>query len=135
MTNADSAGAKQSGSAGVDGGRIAVLALSVGLLGLGGLLLVAGPLLLKTGLVSRDFARFELAGIAMYVLGAAVVTGFAGLAMALMGRKHRAGIVAVLVMVAGGVGAGTLYAESVIKRDMPPINDVQTDWAHPLAFT
>ncbi len=38
-------------------------------------------------------------------------------------------------MVAGGVGAGTLYAENVIKHDMPPINDVQTDWGHPLAFT
>jgi hypothetical protein len=38
-------------------------------------------------------------------------------------------------LVAGGVGAGTLYAESVIKHDMPPINDVQTDWGHPLAFT
>lgn len=135
MTNADGAGAKQDGPSGTGKGRVAVLALSVALLAFGGLLLVAGPLLLKTGLVSRDFARFELSGIAMYVLGAAVVIALAGLGMALLGGKHRAGIVAVLVMVAGGVGAGTLYAENVIKHDMPPINDVQTDWGHPLAFT
>jgi hypothetical protein len=132
---AGDAGTKQDGSSGSGKGRVAVLALSVALLAVGGLLLVAGPLLLKAGLVSRDFARFELSGIATYVLGASVVVALAGLGMALLGRKHRAGIVAVLVMVAGGVGVGTLYAENVIKHDMPPINDVQTDWSHPLAFT
>lgn len=128
----EGAGSRQAGSG---KGRIAVLGLGVGLLAAGGLMLVAAPLLLKIGLASRDFARFDLPGIAMYVLGAAVAVALVGLVLALTGRKHRAGIVAVLVIVAAGVGAGTLYAETVIKHDMPPINDVQTDWSHPLAFT
>ncbi len=132
---AGGAGSKPGGSSGAGKGRVAVLGLSVGLLAAGGLMLVAAPLLLKTGLASRDFARFDLPGLAMYVLGSAVVIALGGLVMALTGRKHRAGIVAVLVMVAAGVGAGTLYAENVIKHDMPPINDVQTDWTRPLAFT
>lgn len=128
-------GASQGGVGRTGKARLLALALSVGLLAGGVALLLAAPLVMRLGLGGRDFARFDMPGIAMYVIGAAGLVGLLSLILALAGRRHRAGIIAVLVMLASGVAAGTLYAESVIRREMPPINDVQTDWTRPVAFT
>ncbi len=85
MTNADSAGAKQDVPSGTGRAVLPCWRSALRCWRSAELLLVAGPLLLKTGLVSRDFARFELSGVAMYVLGAAVMIALAGLGMALIG--------------------------------------------------
>ena len=116
-------------------GRVLVLGLAVLLFALGIALLAAGPALFRMGLVERSFARFDLAEVAMYVMAAAVIVGLAGLVYSLVGKKQRGAIVAVLVMMAAGVGAGTLYAQTTMKDQLPPINDVQTDWNRPVAFT
>ena len=115
--------------------RVYVLAAGVLLLVVGLLLIVSGPALFRMGLVDRDTGRFGMTGIAMYVLLGAVSAGLLGLAMSLQGKVHRAAIVAVLLMMAGGMGAGTLYAQATMKDQLPPINDVQTDWTLPVAFT
>ena len=112
-------------------GRVLVLGLAVLLFALGIALLAAGPALFRMGLVERSFARFDLAEVAMYVMAAAVAVGLAGLVYSLVGKKQRGAIVAVLVMMAAGVGAGTLYAQTKMKDQLPPINDVQTDWSRP----
>lgn len=116
-------------------GRVLVLGLAVLLFALGIVLLVSGPALFRMGLVERSFARFQLADAAMYVMAAAVAVGLAGLIYSLIGKKQRGAIVGVLVMMAAGVGAGTLYAQATMKDQLPPINDVQTDWTMPVAFT
>lgn len=115
--------------------RVYVLVLGVLLLAFGVLLIVSGPALFRMGLVDRDTGRFGMTGIAMYVLLGAVGAGLLGLVMSLFGKVHRGAIVAVLLMVAAGMGAGTLYAQSKMKEQLPPINDVQTDWTLPVAFT
>jgi fatty-acyl-CoA synthase len=115
--------------------RVYVLVLGVLLLAVGVLLIVSGPALFRIGLVDRDTGRFGMTGIAMYVLLGAVGVGLLGLVMSLLGKVHRGAIVAVLLMVAAGMGAGTLYAQSKMKEQLPPINDVQTDWALPVAFS
>lgn len=116
-------------------GRVVVLALGVLLFALGIVLLVAGPALFNMGLIDRDFARFELPGVAMYIMAAAGVIGLAGFIYSLIGKKQRGAIVGVLLMVASGVAGGNLYAQTAMKTDLPPINDVQTDWSQPVAFT
>jgi fatty-acyl-CoA synthase len=129
MTDA-SAGAGKGGR-----GRVLVLAIGVLLFAVGIVLLLAGPTLFNMGLIDRDFARFELTGIAMYVMAAAVVVGLVGLIYSLAGKKQRGAIVGVVLMTAAGVAGGTLYAQATLKDDLPPINDVQTDWSQPVAFT
>lgn len=129
MTKA-SAGAGKSGMA-----RVLVLAIGVLLFAVGIVLLVAGPTLFNMGLIERNFARFELTGVAMYVMAAAGVVGLAGFLYSLIGKKQRGAIVGVLLMTAAGVAGGTLYAQTMMKGDLPPINDVQTDWSQPVAFT
>lgn len=116
-------------------GRVYVLALGVLLFIVGILLIVGGPALFRLGLVDRDTGRFGMTGIAMYVLIGAVGVGLLGLVWSLVGKVHRGAIVGVLLMVAGGMGAGTLYAQATMKDQLPPINDVQTDWTLPVAFT
>ncbi len=115
--------------------RVYVLALGVLLLLAGILLIVGGPALFRMGLVDRDTGRFGMTEIAMYVLLGSVAVGLVGLAVSVFGKKHRGAIVAVLVLIAAGMGAGTLYAQATMKDQLPPINDVQTDWSLPVAFT
>ncbi|MEQ1607509.1 MAG: DUF1499 domain-containing protein [Hyphomonadaceae bacterium] len=116
-------------------GRVVVLALGVVLFAFGIVLLLTGPVLFRMGLVERSFARFELSSVAMYVMAAAGVVGLAGLIYSLAGNKHRGAIVGVLLVVASGIAGGTLYAHAIMKEQLPPINDVQTDWNLPVAFT
>lgn len=115
--------------------RVYVLALGVLLLVAGILLIVGGPALFRMGLVDRDTGRFGMTSIAMYVLLGSVAVGLVGLAVSVLAKKHRGAIVAVLVLIAAGMGAGTLYAQATMKDQLPPINDVQTDWSLPVAFT
>lgn len=116
-------------------GRVLVLGLAVLLFAVGIGLIVSGPALFRMGLVDRSFARFNLTEIAMYVMLAAGVVALAGLIYSLVGKKQRGAIVGVLVIVAAGVAGGTLYAQATMKDQLPPINDVQTDWNMPVAFT
>jgi hypothetical protein len=134
MTVAEEAGAG-TGNRQAGKGRVLVLALAVLALASGVLLLFAGPVLFRTGIVDLETARTGMPDISMYVMAAAGGLAFIGLAWALFGKKHRAAIVAVLVMLAAGVGGGSLYAQSVMRDELPPINDVQTDWARPVAFS
>lgn len=115
--------------------RVRVLALGVLLFVVGILLIVSGPALFRMGLIDRDFGRFSMTNVAMYVLLAAVIVGLIGLVMSVAGRVHRGAIVGILLMMAAGMGSGTLYAQSKMKEQLPPINDVQTDWTLPVAFT
>jgi hypothetical protein len=116
-------------------GRVIVLGVALALLALGAVLLVAGPPLFRMGVLDLDTARTGLHEIAMYVLAAAGLFALVGLSWALFGKKQRAAIVGVLVVMVAGVAGGSLYAQWVMKGDLPPINDVQTDWGLPVAFT
>lgn len=130
MTDTGEAGTRKGGK-----GRVLVLALAVALLVIGGVLLIAGPALFRAGLIGRDFARFELPGVAMYVTAAAGIVALVGLVWAMAGRRHKGAIVAIVVMIASGMAAGNVYANATMKAELPPINDIQTDWSRPVAFT
>lgn len=130
MTDKVEAAARSGGK-----GRVLVLALSVLLAAIGGVLLAAGPALFRMGAINRDFARFDLPDVAMYVMFAAVAVALVGLVWALVGSKHRAAIVAILVTVGAGIAGGNVYANGAMRHDLPPINDIQTDWTRPVAFT
>ncbi|OYX47638.1 MAG: hypothetical protein B7Y90_12600 [Alphaproteobacteria bacterium 32-64-14] len=117
------------------GPRVAVLALGLALLALGGVLLIAGPALFRLGLVDLAGARSGVQQGAMWAMLGAVGAGLIGLLLALIGKKHRAGIVAVAIMIPAGMGAGSLYNSNVSQSALPPINDAQTDWTRPVAFT
>jgi fatty-acyl-CoA synthase len=62
------------------------------------------------------------------------LAGLFGFLLSLLGRTHRGAIVGVLVLVAGGAGAGALFGQKVTRDEFPPIHDVQTDWTLPVAF-
>lgn len=117
------------------GPRVAVLALGVLLLVAGGLLLLAGPTLYRMGLADLKGAREGLQQIALWLMLGGVAAGATGFVLSLIGKTHRAGIVAVLVMIAGGMAGGALYNREVSLSALPPIHDVQTDWTRPVAFT
>lgn len=117
------------------GPRVAVLMLGLLLLAVGGMLLIAGPTMFRMGLVDLDTARNGVQHAAMWVMLGVVACGLIGLLLSVIGRKHRAGIVAILMMIPSGMAAGSLYNRTVSMAALPPINDVQTDWSLPVAFT
>jgi uncharacterized protein (DUF1499 family) len=117
------------------GPRVAVLVLGVVLLAIGGGLMFAAPTLYRAGMVDLNGAREGLQQAAMWAMLGAVAAGAIGLLLSLIGKKHRAGIVAIAIMIAGGMAGGGLYNRHVSLSALPPINDAQTDWTRPVAFT
>lgn len=115
--------------------RVAILVIGVALLIAGGILLAAGPMLYRAGSLDLDAATSGTQRNAMYAMAGAGVAGLAGFIFAIAGKKQRAAIVGLLLVVAAGVGAGSLYGQTVMRAELPPIYDVQTDWSHPIAFT
>lgn len=116
--------------------RVVILALAVVLLAVGALMLVAGPMLFRMGLIDLVTARGSFMTLTMWVMLGAVALGLVGLVMAFVSGRHRSGIVAVLVTAAAGMSAGGIYSRTVASQDeLPPINDAQTDWSNPIAFT
>ena len=116
--------------------RIAILTLAVILLAVGGLMLFAGPMLFRMGLIDLLTARGSFMLLTMWVMLGAVVLGILGLVLAFVSGRHRSGIVAVLVTAAAGMSAGGIYSRAVVSQDdLPPIHDAQTDWNLPIAFT
>ncbi len=130
--NGSVAETKKNGSGGL---RVAVLVLGVLLLVIGGVLIVAGPALFRMGVVDLDGARNGVQQAALWVMLGALGAGAIGLLLSLLGRKHRAGIVAIAIIIPAGMAAGSLYNRNVSLAALPPINDVQTDWTRPVAFT
>lgn len=116
--------------------RVALLALALFLLAVGGAMLLAGPMLFRMGLIDLPTARGPFMLATMWVMLGAVMLGLVGLVLAFVGGRHRSGIVAVLVTAAAGMSAGGIYSRAVVSPgDLPPIHDVQTDWSLPIAFT
>ncbi len=116
--------------------RIVILALAVLLLTVGGLMLFAGPMLFRMGLIDVLTARGSFMLLTMWVMLGAVALGILGLVLAFVSGRHRSGIVAVLVTAAAGMSAGGIYSRAVVSQDdLPPIHDAQTDWNLPIAFT
>lgn len=115
--------------------RVAILVFGVALLIGGCVLLAAGPMLYRAGSLDLDGATNGMQQYALYAMAAAGVAGLLGLVLAVMGKKQRAAIVGLLLIVAAGVGAGSLYGQVVMREELPPIYDVQTDWSQPVAFT
>jgi len=115
--------------------RIVVLGLSVLLLLVAGVLISLGPLLFRMRLVDLGTAMDGMQEAALWALVGAVGFGLVGLVLAFVGARHRAGIVAVLLVAAAGMGAGSIYGRDISRDDLPPIWDAQTDWSRPVAFT
>ncbi|MDP3739437.1 MAG: DUF1499 domain-containing protein [Hyphomonadaceae bacterium] len=115
--------------------RVAILSLGVLLLIAGCVLLAAGPTLYRSGSLDLEAATAGTQQNAMYAMAAAGVVGLLGFVLAIMGKKQKAGIVGLLLVVAAGIGAGSLYGQTVMREELPPIYDVQTDWNQPVAFT
>lgn len=125
------------GAAAPKGGgiRVAILVIGVALLIVGGLLLAAGPALYRAGSLDLDAATSGMQQNALYAMAGAGIAGLLGFGLALLDKKHKAAIVGLLLTVAGGMGAGSLYGQTVMRDQLPPIYDVQTDWGQPVAFT
>lgn len=131
MTPEAQQGARKRGG----GLRLAVLALGVVLVVAGGVLLLAGPMLFRFGVVDLEGARRGVQDAAMWSMVGGLACGLVGLGLSVLGKTHRAGIVAVLLMIAAGMSGGSLYARKVSLSALPPLTDVQTDWSRPVAFT
>lgn len=115
--------------------RIVVLGLSLALLIAGGALIALGPLLFRMRLVDLVTAMDGMQQVAFWALVGAIGFGLVGLVLAFVGAKHRAGIVAVLLVAASSMAAGSIYGRDISRGDLPPIWDAQTDWNLPVAFT
>lgn len=115
--------------------RIGALVAAL-LLGIAGLaILGAGPLLYRMGMLDVAAATAGVDRWAMMAFIVAGVLALVALLASLVGKKHRAAIVAVLLLIAAGTGAGTLYGQSMLRAALPPLSDVQTDWTQPVAFS
>jgi len=119
----------------VGGVRNLILAAGVVLLLAGVALVAAGPVLFRAGSLDLETATAGLGQAAFYAFAAAGIAGLAGILFSLPAKSHRGAIVGVLVLVAAGMGAGTLFSQTVTRGQFPPIHDVQTDWGQPVAFT
>lgn len=115
--------------------RMALLVLAVLLIVVSGLTMLAGPMLFRMGLIDLATAMGPVQVAAMWTAAAATGLGLLGLVLAFAGAKQRAGIAAVLVTALAGMMAGSLFGRNISREDLPPIHDVQTDWALPVAFT
>jgi hypothetical protein len=115
--------------------RVALLVVAILLLVIAVGVLLAGPMLFRMRLIDLPTAMGSVQQLALYAFIAALGCGVIGLLMSFIGGKHRAGIVAVLVTAAAGMGAGSLFGRSVSRDELPPIHDAQTDWSRPVAFT
>jgi hypothetical protein len=115
--------------------RVALLVVAVLLLAVGLAIILAAPLLFRMRLIDLATAMGGAQQLAQFAFFGAVGLGLAGLVLAFVGGKHRAGIVAVLVTAAAGMGAGSLHGRDIKHGDLPPIHDAQTDWSRPVAFT
>src|SRR5262245_41209988 len=101
----------------------------------GGLILGAGPLLYRMNVLDLDGATAVIADRSLTAFAAGGFSALVGLIASFASKKHRGAIVGIVVLVAAGTGAGMLYSQSVLRAELPPINDIQTDWAKPVAFT
>jgi len=130
--NTGSDGAGRGGFGGLGGGiLVAALALVV----VGVAMLGAGPLLYRTGALDLPTSTVGVETWAMLVFAAGGVLALVGLIISLASKKHRGAILGVLLLVAAGTGAGTLFGQSVLRSELPPLHDVQTDWTQPVAFS
>jgi hypothetical protein len=115
--------------------RIAMLAGALALEIGGSLILGAGPLFYRMGMLDLTAASRGVESWAMIVFLAAGVLALAALVASMVAKKHRSAILAILLLIAAGTGAGTLYGQSVLRAALPPLFDVQTDWSQPVAFS
>lgn len=107
------------------GGAFAVVAV---------LTLGAGPLLFRTGTLGFDAATRGVQAWAMLFFAIGLALGLIGLVGSLARRRQRGSIVAVAVMLVSGYGLGQLYGQTQIRKLVPPLYDIQTDWTQPIAF-
>ncbi len=98
-------------------------------------MMIGAPFLFRFGVVDLVTAMGVIQEAALWSAVGAIGLGAVGLVLSFIGAKHRAGIVAVLVIAAAGMAAGGLYGRVMQREDLPPIHDVQTDWNLPVAFT
>lgn len=111
------------------------LAASFALVVAGVAMLGAGPALYRMGVLDLPGSTAGVETWAMLVFAGAGLFALLGLVVSLTAKRHRGAIVGVLLLVAAGTGAGTLYGQSVLRSELPPLNDVQTDWTQPVAFS
>jgi uncharacterized protein (DUF1499 family) len=107
------------------------LALEIG----GSAILGAGPLFYRMGMLDLSTATSGVESWAMIAFAGAGVLALVVLVLSIIDKKHRSAILAVLLLIAAGTGAGTLYGQSVLRAALPPLFDVQTDWSQPVAFS
>jgi fatty-acyl-CoA synthase len=115
--------------------RLGLIVLGVALSALGVVATAAGPLLYRTGALDLNAATVGIEGLSFNLfLGGVAAAGLA-LGLSLLTGKQRGVIVATLCVIASGYGVGRLYGQAEIRRNMPPIWDVQTDWTQPVALS
>jgi fatty-acyl-CoA synthase len=99
------------------------------------LVLGAGPLLFRTGLLGIGPATTGVARIAFWFAIAAAGLLAIGLVVAALGRKSRSIIVGIVGLTAMAMLGFRLWAYQQQYMSLPPIHDVQTDWTRPVAFS
>lgn len=107
------------------------LALEIG----GSIVLGAGPLLYRMGVLDLETSTTRIENLAMIAFAVAGALALIALIAAITSKTHRSAILAVLLLIAAGTGAGTLYGQSILRAALPPLFDVQTDWSQPVAFS
>jgi hypothetical protein len=113
------------------GALVGALVLAI----VGSLVLGGGPVLYRMGMLDLSTATAGVSRWAMMAFLAAGALALVALVAAFVAKKHRTAILGVLLLIAAGTGAGTLYGQSMLRDALPPLFDVQTDWTQPVAFS
>jgi fatty-acyl-CoA synthase len=97
--------------------------------------LLSGPLFYRLGMmdIRAATAGVEQGAMAWFAVG--LVLALFGLVVSLAMRSHKGAIVAIAAAIATGYGVGHLYGQNVLRGDLPPLYDAQTDWSQPVAYS
>lgn len=136
MSEPATAAAASESSGGMRGRSSAMLVgagVALGVLAL--LVLGAGPLLFRAGVLGIEPATTGVSRIAFWLAVVSAVFLATGLLLAAVGRKSRAIIIGIVGLTAMAMLGFRLYADSEQRASFPPIHDVQTDWSRPVAFS
>jgi hypothetical protein len=130
----ESSGGKRGRSGPMSAGAMLVIGgVALGVLAL--LILGAGPLLFRAGMLQIELATTGVSQIAFWLAMISTVLLGVGLVVAAIGRKSRSIIIGIVGLTAMGMLGFRLWAYQEQYATLPPIHDVQTDWSRPVAFS
>ncbi len=95
----------------------------------------AGPAGYRLGTLELETATLGVARSALIAAAGTAVAALVGIICCLLARKPRGVIVGLLALTAAAMIGFRAYSYQIDRENLPPINDAQTDWDRPVAFS